>query len=219
MFNDLLEQLNVSVKILIILFLIVLLYITSSLYFILFELVLTIILITISNKSIKNYVNSLKMFLILLPFIIIVYIMFRNNILIICLKIIIPILLLNVLIITTSFLGLYNGIYTLFKLYYRNEKKLNSKVLKISIRIYFLNRLFIKNEKFDKVKSKGLSKKQIVNYIKVKYNLAKNDKEFIRNKLMLKIYSGRFEKINIKSKVFLILTILLSVVVILKEVM
>ena len=181
-------------------------------------LLITIILIISSNESIKKYVNSLKIFLVLLPFVIIAYIMFKNGALLVSLKVIVIILLLNIFIVTTSFLGLYNGIYTLFKLYYRNEKKLNLKVLNISTKIYFLNRLFVGNEKLDKAKSKGLNKRQILNYAKVKYNLAKNDSEFIKNKLKLKIYSGRFERINRKSKIYLVLTILLSILVVLKEV-
>ena len=218
MYDNIIKDLNVSVKILIMLLLIFLLFIVKSLYFVMFELILTIILIISSNESIKKYVNSLKIFLVLLPFMIIAYIMFKNGALLVSLKVIVIILLLNIFIVTTSFLGLYNGIYTLFKLYYRNEKKLNLKVLNISTKIYFLNRLFVGNEKLDKAKSKGLNKRQILNYAKVKYNLAKNDSEFIKNKLKLKIYSGRFERINRKSKIYLVLTILLSILVVLKEV-
>ena len=218
MYDNIIKDLNVSVKILIMLLLIFLLFIVKSLYFVMFELILTIILIISSNESIKKYVNSLKIFLVLLPFVIIAYIMFKNGALLVSLKVIVIILLLNIFIVTTSFLGLYNGIYTLFKLYYRNEKKLNLKVLNISTKIYFLNRLFVGNEKLDKAKSKGLNKRQILNYAKVKYNLAKNDSEFIKNKLKLKIYSGRFERINRKSKIYLVLTILLSILVVLKEV-
>ena len=135
MYDNILKDLNVSVKILIMLLLIFLLFIVNSIYFVMFELILTLILIISSNESIKKYVNSLKIFLVLLPFMIITYIMFKNGALLISLKVIVTILLLNVFIVTTSFLGLYNGIYTLFKLYYRNERKLNLKVLNLSTKI------------------------------------------------------------------------------------
>ena len=218
MSNNILKELNISVKILILFFLICMLFITSSIYFVLFELVLTIVLIILSEENIKKYTNSIRLFLVLVVLVLLSYFLFRNNILILSTKIFVSVLLLNILVVTTSFLGLYNGIYTLLKIYYRNERILNLRVLNLCTKIYFFNRLFINNERMDKLKSKGITKKHILNYIKIKYNLSKIDAEFVKNKLKLKIYSGKFEKINRKSKLFLCLTIILAIIVVLKEV-
>ena len=128
------------------------------------------------------------------------------------------ILLLNIFLVTTSFLNLYNGIYTLFRLYYRNERKLNIKCLEISSRLYCLNKYLNGNEKFENARRKGLNKKQKKNYIKTKYTLAKFDSEFIKDKLQLKIYKATFEKLNKKSKLYLIFTMILAIIVVVKEV-
>ena len=218
MSNSILKEINTSAKILIILFLIFMLFVTNSIFFIAFEFVLLIILIIISGESLKKYFGSIKVFLCLLPIFIILYIFFKNIILIISLKILMSILLLNIFLVTTSFLNLYNGLYTLFRLYYRNERKLNIKCLEISSRLYCLNKYLNGNEKFENARRKGLNKKQKKNYIKTKYTLAKFDSEFIKDKLQLKIYKATFEKLNKKSKLYLIFTMILAIIVVIKEV-
>ena len=90
--------------------------------------------------------------------------------------------------------------------------------LKITTRIYFVNKFLNGSERLDKAISKGLSKKQIKNYVKVKYILAKNDSRFIKEKLSLKIFKAHFEKINNKSKLYLLISILLAIIVVIKEV-
>ena len=218
MSNNILKELNTSAKILILLFLIFMLFVTSSIFFVGFEFILMIILLILSNEKLKKYISSLKIFICLVPFIIILYLIFKFNLFIILVKIFITLILLNIFLLTTSFLGLYNGIYTLFRLYSRNERKLNNKCLKITTRIYFVNKFLNGSERLDKAISKGLSKKQIKNYVKVKYILAKNDSKFIKDKLSLKIFKAHFEKINNKSKLYLLISILLAIIVVIKEV-
>lgn len=218
MSNNILKELNVSVKMLIVVFLIFMLFITNSFYFIAFEFVLVLILILLSDESVKKIVKSLKLFIFILPILLLIYIIFKNNMLFLSAKTIITILLLKVFFVTTSFLGLYNGIFTLFRLYYKNERKLNIKCLDISTKIYFINKIFGYSERFERAKDKGLSKKQIKNYIKTKYLIAKYDSIFIKEKLKLKIYQAKSEKINTKSKIFLILSIILMIIVVIKDV-
>ena len=217
-YDNILKDLNVSVKMLITIFLIFMLFITNSIFFLAFEFVLTLFLIFSSNQNLKKIIKSLKLFFYFLPFIILIYVIFRNNILLFSFKIIISILLLKLFFVTTSFLGLYNGLFTLIKLYYKNDKKLNIKCLNISSKIYFLDKLLGENEKFDRAVSNGLERKQIKNFLKAKYLMAKYDSIFIKNKLKLKIYQAKSEKINAKSKFFLVLSIILMILVVIKGV-
>ena len=218
MSNNVLKELNVSVKILILLFLIFMLFVTSSIFFVAFEFVLILILIIKSEERLKKYLGSIKICLYLLPVFVILNIFFKNIVLIIYLKVLITLLFLNIFLITTSFLNLYNGIYTLCRLYYRNEKKLNMKCLNLAGKIYFLNKYLNGSEKLEAALREGLSKKQLKNYFKVKYILANNDSNYIKNKLKLKMYHAYFEKINKKSKLYLILTMILAIIVVIKEV-
>lgn len=218
MSTNILKEINTSAKILIILFLIFMLFVTNSIFFIGFEFILILIMIIISDESVRKYYGSIKVTLCLLPIFIILFILFKNIILIVYLKTFMSIVLLNILLVTTSFLNLYNGIYTLFRLYYRNERRLNKKCLNIASRIYFLNKYLNGNEKIDNALKRGLNKKQTKNYLKSKYLLASNDSNFIKNKLSLKIYKAHFEKINKKSKIYLIFTMILAIIVVIKEV-
>ena len=217
-YNNIVKDLNISVKMLITIFLIFMLFMTDSIYFLAFEFVLVLILILLSNESIKKFVKSLKIFLCLLPFIILIYFIFKNNIFLLSSRIIISILLLKVFFLTTSFLGLYNGLFTLINLYYKNNEKLNIKCLNISTKLYFFDKLLGENDKFERAINKGLEKKQIKNFLRTKYLMAKYDSIFIKNKLKLKIYQAKSEKINIKSKVCLILSIVLMILVVIKGV-
>ena len=102
-YDNILKDLNVSVKMLITIFLIFMLFITNSIFFLAFEFVLTLFLIFSSNQNLKKIIKSLKLFFYFLPFIILIYVIFRNNILLFSFKIIISILLLKLFFVTTSF--------------------------------------------------------------------------------------------------------------------
>lgn len=218
MYNNILKNLNVSVKMLITIFLIFMLFMTNSIFFLAFEFVLVLFLVLASNVNLKKIIKSLSIYICILPIIILVHIVFKNNIMLFSFKLIIIILLLKLFFATTSFLGLYNGLFTLIKLYYKNEKKLNTKCLNISTKLYFFDKLLGENEKFDRAVSNGLEKKHIKNFFKTKYLMAKYDSIFIKNKLKLKIYQAKSEKINTKSKLFLILSIILMILVVIREV-
>ena len=217
-YNNILKDLNVSVRILIVIFLVFMLFITNSIFFLAFEFILVLILILLTDFNIKKISKSLIIFIYTMPVILLIYILFKNNILFFSIKILITIFFLRILFFATSFLGIYNGIFTLLKLYYKDEKKLNIRSLNISSKLYFIDKFFGDNERFNRAIEMGLEKKQIKNYIKTKYLMAKYDSDFIKNKLKLKIYKAKSEKINRKSEIFLILSIILMIMVVVKGV-
>ena len=63
MSNNILKELNVSVKILMVVFLIFMLFITDSIFFLAFEIV-----ILLSDENVKKIVKCLELFALLFPF-------------------------------------------------------------------------------------------------------------------------------------------------------
>ena len=118
MLNDVLNKINVSTRI-IILFLITLsLLISDSIYFIMLSLIFLIMLVIITEKSVKLYINLIKNVKYLLLFIIVTYIIVVGSvstIFIFSCKVILIILFIGHFFASINFSKLVSGIKSLIK--------------------------------------------------------------------------------------------------------
>jgi len=221
--NNIFNKINIATKLLVLIFIILSIIIAKSVYFLIVSLIFLCILLLLSNKSVKyyiNFINSLKFWLL---FIFIAYIIVTRDIVysFICLyKVLLIILFIKQFGLNKNFQKLSRGIKTLLKplnkLINIDNISYNATLLfyYIDIYIYSKQKIFINYE----------NKKRIIYNFSLKYNvlarLFYTTKKIgkIESSLKLKHYKNNYEKWNIESKIFLSISVILFVIVVFKEV-
>ena len=221
--NSIFNKVNVSDRIIILLLLIISIFITNSLYLLAFFSVFSIILIIITNKSVKFYIDLIKNVKFWLLFIFIAYIIIFRNILgvfVFLYKIILIILYVKQFSFTVNFNNLTSAVKTLCKPV-KNIYDIDKISYNITVYIYFINTYMnSKEEIFNKY---DIDKKIIYNF-SLKYNILPRiffttikTNEF-ESSLKLKFYKPKFEEKNKVSNIVLIMFLILFILIIFKEV-
>ena len=220
--DNILNKINISTRILILMFCCLILLIVKSIYLVYFMIILVIVLMILSNKSVKEYINIIKNTQSWLIFILVVYIIFSRNIIgtfYLLLRLELIVLYISVFILTINFQKLTIGIKTIFSsLKIINMEKFSYNVV---LFIYFINfYLTSKKEIFDKY----TNEKKIIYIFSLKYNVIprlflsifKVNK--LESSLKLKFLSTKKEEQNKISNIVLTIFILLFIIVFFKEV-
>lgn len=221
--NSIFNKINVSTRILILIILVLSLLIANSIYFILFFSTLVLVLLILTNKSVKFYLDSIKNFKLWLLFSFIAYIIIVGNVLYsvrFIYKVILIILLLTQFSLTITFQSLTNGIKTLLRLFIK-EAYLDKISYNVVSFIYFIN--FYINSKKDILRHYNEDK--LIRYsFSFKRNvlprlfLAASKTKKIESSLKIKFYEPKFENKSTKSNIVLFVFLLLFIIVIFKEV-
>ena len=212
-------------RFLILIIIIICLFITKSIFLILFFTILTLLLFIITDKSIKVYVESLKKIIPLLLIYLIIYIIVlrKYNILfnlVLLYKILIIIILLKIYFLYTNFKEFHYGIYEIlfpFKIFNIDIYKIS---LDFCLSFYFI-KCFI--DSFEYVNNaqllSGTRKYNLKNYILPMIISSINKLNQKVENLKIDLYNVNKTRSNVISKILLILFIILFIVCIFKEVM
>lgn len=225
MSNNIITKISPSIRILILIILILILLLAKSIYLILFITTLALILLLITGKKVNLYVKTLKkMSIILLIFLIIYIIMFEQysviyNI-VLLVKLIIIVLLVKILFLNMNFSSLHEGVYGILKFLKKYDVNVENLSLDITLSIYFIRFFMNSKDHIMKVQNiNGIKKINMKNLIMPSIIYSINQLDKLQNNLKIKFYKLRYKKVNIYSKVILILFVLLFIVCIFKEVM
>lgn len=224
MSSNVITRISPSVRMLILIILILSLLLAKSIYLLLFIITLTLILCIITGKKVNLYVKALKkMSILLLIFIIIYIIIFRQydiiSICILLVKLIIVVVLFKILFLNMNFCDLHMGIYGILKPLKRYGFNIEKISLDITLSIYFINFLMESNCEIKKVqKINGIKKINVKNLILPSIIYSINQLDKLQSNLKVKFYKLNYKKANISSKIILILFILLFVICVYKEV-
>lgn len=221
--NNIFSKVNVSTRIIVLLLLILSIFIAKSIYLLIFLTLLCSLIIILTNKSVKFYIDSIKNVKFLLLFIFIAYIIICRNalsLLAFIYKTILVILIVKQFCMTVNFCTLTNGVMTLL-----NFIGVKFKMKKISYSIvsfiYFIN-TYIKTKR--EIFNKYDSEKKIKYIFSFKYNifprvfLTMSKMERFESSLKLKFYEPKLEEKNLQSKIILFTFLVLFISVVLKEV-
>ena len=223
--SNIITRISPSARILVLMILILSLFLANSIYLILFITTLTLILFIITGKKVNLSVNTIKKVILFLLFFLIIYIIiFRQyNIVsngILLGKMIIIVVLVQILFLNTSFSELHSGIYGILKPLKRRNFDIEKISLDVTLSIYFINFLMeSKNEikKFQQIN--GIKRRNIKNFVLPRIFYSINQLDNLQSDLKVKFYKLNYKKVNIFSKIILILFILLFSICIFKEVM
>lgn len=225
MSSNVMTKISPTVRILILLILILSLLLAKSLYLILFITTLTFILLLITGEKVNLYVKLFKkMSILLLIFLIIYIIIFEqyniiSNIVLLG-KLIIIVLLIKILFLNMNFSTLHEGIYGILKFLEKYKINVENLSLDITLSIYFI--YFFMNSKNNIINIQeinGIKKINIKNVIIPSITYCVNQLDILQSNLKIKFYKLNYKKINIYSKIILVLFILLFIACIFKEVM
>ena len=220
--NNVINRVNVSTRILILIICSLIILLANSIYLISFMSIFFIVLLLLTNENVKFYINLIKKIITLLLFIFIAYIIYSRDILyslIFIYKIILIILYIKQFSLTVNFYKLISGIKTLF-----NSLKINKLDVfsyDIMIFIYFI-KYYISSK--EEILANYDSNKKISYIFNLKCNflprlfISVSKVKRLESSLKLKYISARLEQKNTLSTIVLITFILLLIVTILKEV-
>ena len=224
MSSNVINRISPIVRMLILIILILSLLLAKSIYLLLFIITLTLILCIITGEKVNLYVKALKkMSILLLIFLIIYIIIFRQydiiSICVLLVKLIIVVVLIKILFLNMNFCDLHMGIYGILKLLKRYGFNIEKISLDITLSIYFINFLIESNCEIKEVqKINGIKKINVKNLILPSIIYSINQLDKLQSDLKVKFYKLNYKKANIYSKAILILFILLFIVCIYKEV-
>jgi len=221
--NNIFSNINISTRIIVLLLLIFSIFIAKSIYLLIFLTLLCVILMMLTKKSVKFYIDSIKNVKFWLLFIFIAYIIICRNVLVslgFIYKVILSVLIVKQFCISVNFCTLTNGFMTLL-----NFIGVRLKSDKISYNIvnfiYFIN-TYIKSKK--EIFSKYDSEKKLKYQFSFKHNifprmfLTMSKMERFESNLKLKFYKPKLEEKNLQSKIVLLTFLVLFITVVLKEV-
>ena len=221
--NNFIKRVTPLERLLILIIICLCLITAKSIYLILFITTLTLILLLITDKNIKIYVKSLKKVIPLLLIYLIIYIIVlrKYNILfnlVLLYKILIILILVKIYLLNTSFKDMHYGVYKIIN----PLKRFNIDTSKISLD-FVLSLYFIKcfMGSFESIsysqKLSGVRKYNIKNYFLPVIVCSINKMNQRIENLKISFYNVN-KNSNIKSKILLILFIILFIVSVFKEV-
>ena len=221
--NSIFSKVNVSARIIVLLFLVLSIFIAKSIYLLIFLTLLCSIFMILTNKSVKFYIDSIKNVKFWLLFIFIAYIIICRNILVsfvFIYKVILIIVVVKQFCMTVNFYTLTNGIMTLLN--FVGVKFQSDKIsYNIVNFIYFIN-TYIKSKK--EIFNKYDSEKKLKYQFSFRYNIFPRvfltivKMERFESSLKLKFYEPKLEEKNLQSKIVLLIFLVLFIIVVLKEV-
>ena len=196
----------------------------KSIFLILFITTLTLLLFIITNKKVKLYVKIFKKIVLLLLILLLTYIiMFSQfdifSIFIFAYKLVIISIIITIFILNSNFKSIHEGLYCLLL----PLKKLNINIEKISLdvtlSIYFVKFLIESKDKIKKMQIiKGKKIINIKNYLLPRLIYSTNKLEVLQSNLKIQFYRLNYKKTNLLSKIILILSLLMFIICIYKEV-
>ena len=224
MFSNFIKGISPGVRLVSLILLISSLLIANSIYLIIFVVILTLILMIIKDKKVNRYVNTPKSDIMLLLITLLGYIIIIKEynffvIFLLLFKLIIILLLIKVFSIDITFRELHEGIYMIL----RPLKILNVNIEKFSfdctISIFFIKYLITADKEIKISQTiNGKRKLNLKNKLFPMLVFTINELESLQNNLKIKLYQLNYKKMNIRSKIVLVLTIIFFVVSIFKEV-
>lgn len=220
--DNFIKKISPIVRIIILLIHILCLLMAKSIFLILFITTLTLILFLITNEKINIYIKTLKKIgLLLLIYIFTYIIMFRYynalSIVILLYKSIVIVFLIKIFLLNTNFREMHEGIYGLLLPFKRfNIEKFS---LTIVMSLYYIKCL---SDSFDNVKRAqilcGKRKFNIKNYFLPAIICSINKLNKKEENLKIEFYKLNYKNSNMRSKILLVLFIVLFIVCIIKEV-
>lgn len=220
--NNFIEKINVSVRIVLLFILVISIFMAKSIFLILFITILTLIILILSNQSVKLCIETLKNNLVRLLFFSLMYIIIFRNIyssMIFVYKFILIILILKCFVVHINFNKLSNGIYSFLTFFCK--KKIQIEKISYTISIYIFLIIYF-------LDSKSKIKVLQFNSGKIRYSIKNNwlprlfmvmkDINILENNLKLKYFKITKEKNNFSSYVTLFLFIIFFIFVVFKEV-
>ena len=219
--NKDINNINTSTIIIVIFLLSLSILMAHSIYLLIFFSILCLILIILTEKSVKQNIYLLKKLKFWLLFIFIAYIIiFRNIIgsLLFVYKIVLILLIIKQISTSITLENLISGIDTLIKSITKKETKTIS--YDIALTLYFLKFYINSSEELNKKYTKRvfINKFSLKYYIFPKIFISIDKIKKLENSLKLKCYTPKFEKNSIKSNILLFVVLMLFIVVIIKEV-
>ena len=221
--NNIFSKVNVSTRLIILVFLVLSIFIAKSIYLLIFLTLLCSIFMILTKKSVKFYIDSIKNVKFWLLFVFIIYIIIYGNVLIsfgFVYKVILIVLSVKQFCMTINFYTLTDAIMTLL-----NTVGIKLKSDKISYNIvtfiYFIN-MYMKTKK--EIFRKYDNDNKIKYQFSFKYNifprvfLTMSKMEKFESSLKLKFYKPKLEEKSFASKIGLLMFLVLFIVVVLKEV-
>lgn len=219
--NNIVNQINSSTRILILLICCLITIIAKSIFLLIFISLFLIILMVLTEKSVKFYLNFVKEFNLLLLFIFIAYIILFGGIynsFIAVYKAVLVIFFIRQFILTMNFQKFSNGMMTIINPI--ENSKLEKIVYDVLIFIYFI--LYFINSK--KQILRKYSKNNMSFSLSLKYNLlpriflSMTKTKQLESSLKIKHFKASIEKKNKLSTITLYIFITIFMLVILKEV-
>ncbi|MBE5820748.1 MAG: hypothetical protein E7310_08105 [Clostridiales bacterium] len=224
MLNNFIKGISPGVRLISLILLILSLLIANSIYLIIFITILTFILMIIKDKKVNMYVNTPKSDIMLLLITLLGYIIIIREyniftLVLILFKLIIILFLIKVFIVDISFKELHEGIYMILK----PIKIPNINIEKLSFdftsSIFFIKYLISSEKEIKIIQTiNGKRKLNFKNKFFPMLMFSVNKLESLQNNLKIKLYQLNNKKMNIRSKIVLVLTIIFFVVSIIKEV-
>lgn len=221
--NKFINKINASSLIISLLFLIFIIFIASSVYLLSFITVLLLVLIILTNQSVKFYVELIKNIFLILLFTFIAYIIVTRNIIgsfIFLYKVILTSIYIKQFLLIIKFQELVNGINTILKPL-SNKLNINKISYNMVLFIYFID-IYINSKK--EIFNNYISKNKFIYTFSIKRNmfprifLTISKIKNIENSLKIKNYKTNYERINKESIICVFTFIVLFIIVFFKEV-
>lgn len=217
------NSINTSVKLIIILLLFVSIIISKSFYLLVCFFIYFIFLLILTDKSVKPYINLIKNLKFVLLFVFLIYIIIIDNIgnsIILVYKIILILLYIRLFTINIYINDMLDGIVSLFK---PIDKLINTNILAYRIFIFFT---FLEYyiDSYEEIFKNYDTTQKIIYAFSIKYNVLPRlaltvfKINNLESNIKLKFIKPKYEILNKKSKIVLIIVALLFLLVLLKEV-
>lgn len=220
---NIIKKISPIVRIIVSIILILCLLMAKSLYLILFITTFITILLVVTDKKVKLYVNIAKKIIIILLFILFIYIIMLGKyqlleILLLVYKTTIITIILAILIVNISFEELHETLYMFLSMFKKNNK-VEQITFDLTLACYFIKILIFSSEEIDKRQViNGKNKKNIKNFIlpRLIYSIYKLNQ--IQENFKINFYKINYNKVNLKSKIILTIFLIIFVACIFKEV-
>lgn len=221
--DNIITKVSPIVRIIVAIILILCLLMAKSLYLIFFITTFIIFLLVATDKKVKLYVSIAKKFIIVLLFILFIYIIILGKcklleVLLLVYKTIFVTLILAILTANTSFKELHQVLYMLFSIFKKNNQ-VEKNTFDLIYACYFIKTLIFSGEEIKNTQEiNGQSKIGIKNYILPRFIYSIDKLDQFQDNLKINFYKINYSKVNLKSKIILIIFLIIFVICIFKEV-
>ena len=225
MHNNSILFISPNIRIIILFILISILFITESIYLILFLTTLTLILYIITNVKVNSYVKlTKKLILLLLIFVLAYIIIFEKKdvilIVIFIYKLLLSLVLIEIFAFNINFGDTHRGIYGILLPLNKFNVDIEKISFNIAISLYFIKLILYSDEKIKYTQSMiNIRKRNIKNFFIPRFVYSINQLYIYQNNLKIKHYALNYKKSNLKSKILFMIFFIMFIICICKEVM